>query len=75
MAARGQVIEGAIPSLPVASRHGIFFWLLRTLVKVRYTFLLSALLLGLRRQSVVTLLVWVVVLFGDSAASQAVESG
>jgi hypothetical protein len=49
MAARGQVIEGALLSRPVASRHGIFFWLLRTLVKVRYTFFVSALLLGLRR--------------------------
>jgi stage IV sporulation protein FB len=63
MAGPAQVIEGAVFSTPVASRHGIFFWLLRTLVKVRYTFFLSALLLGLRRPSVITLLEWVVVSF------------
>jgi stage IV sporulation protein FB len=56
------MIEGALLSRPVASRHGVFFWLLRTLVKVRYTFFLTAFLLGLRRQSVAALFVWVVVL-------------
>ena len=57
------MVEGAVLSRPVASRHGIFFWLLRTLVKVRYTFFLSAFLLGLRSASVATLLVWVAVVF------------
>ena len=63
MAGPAQTIDGAVFSTPVASRHGIFFWLLRTLVKVRYTFFLTALLLGLRRPSVITLLEWVVVSF------------
>jgi hypothetical protein len=31
------VIQGALSSAPVVSRHGIFFWLLRTIVRVRYT--------------------------------------
>ena len=63
MATRVPAVDGALLSSPVASRHGVFFWLLRTLVKVRYTFFLSAFLLGLRRPSVVTLFVWVGVLF------------
>lgn len=57
------MVEGAVFSRPVASRHGIFFWLLRVLVTVRYTFFLTAFLLGLRSRSVGTLFVWVVVLF------------
>ncbi len=57
------MIQGAIISRPVASRHGIFFWFLRTLVKVRYTFFLGAFILGMRRQSVGALLVWVGVVF------------
>jgi hypothetical protein len=31
------VIEGVPIRWPLASRHGIFFWSLRNLVKVRYT--------------------------------------
>jgi len=61
--ARGPAISGALLSRPVATRHGIFFWLLRTLVKVRYTFFLTSFLLGLRNRSVPTLLVWVAVVF------------
>jgi stage IV sporulation protein FB len=57
------LIEGALVSRPVASRHGVFFWLLRTLVTVRYTFFLAAFLLGLRSDSVAGLFVWVAVLF------------
>ncbi len=60
---RGHVIEGALVSRPVVSRHGVFFWLSRTLVKVRYTFFLTALLLGSRSESVASPFVWVAVLF------------
>ena len=57
------MIEGALISAPVVSRHGIFFWLLRTIVRVRYTFFLTTVLLGLRTASVGRLLVWTVVSF------------
>lgn len=57
------MIQGALVSKPVISRHGIFFWLLRTLVKVRWWFFASAVLLGLRSRSPMELLVWVVVSF------------
>jgi stage IV sporulation protein FB len=57
------MIEGALVSLPVVSRHGIFFWLLRSLVKVRWTFFLTAVLLGLRTRSVSGVAVWLGVVF------------
>jgi len=57
------VIQGALVSKPVATRNGIFFWLLRNLVRVRYTFFLVAFLAALGARSVVALLVWVAVAF------------
>jgi stage IV sporulation protein FB len=57
------MVEGALLSLPVVSRHGIFFWFLRNLVKVRYTFFLTAVLLALRTRSVEGVAVWIVVVF------------
>ena len=57
------LIQGALISLPVVSRHGIFFWFLRTLVKVRWTFFLVTVLLGLRTRSVEGVLTWIVVAF------------
>jgi hypothetical protein len=57
------VIQGALISAPVVSRHGIFFWLLRTIVRVRYTFFLTSVLLGMRTASVGRLLVWTLVSF------------
>ena len=57
------MIEGAIVSMPVVSRKGIFFWLFRSLVTVRYTFFLTSVLLGLRTRSLTAILVWVVVVF------------
>ncbi|HET6897464.1 MAG TPA: site-2 protease family protein [Vicinamibacteria bacterium] len=57
------MIQGALISAPVVSRHGIFFWLLRTIVKVRYTFFLTSVLLGMRTASVGRLLVWTLVSF------------
>jgi stage IV sporulation protein FB len=54
-------IDGPLISLPVVSRHGVFFWLLSTLVSVRYTFLLVMVLMaGVSRRSVAEILVWVV---------------
>jgi stage IV sporulation protein FB len=47
----------------VVNSRGITFWLLGTLVTVRYTFFLLALLLGLQRRSVAALLSWAVVSF------------
>jgi len=55
------MIQGALISAPVVSRHGIFFWLLRTIVKVRYTFFLTSVLLGMKVGSLSALLVWIVV--------------
>jgi membrane-associated protease RseP (regulator of RpoE activity) len=63
MASLRPVIEGALVSAPVVSRHGVFFWLLRTLVKVRYTFFLSSVLLGMSSRSIPLLLVWVIASF------------
>ena len=57
------MIQGALISAPVVSRHGIFFWLLRTIVRVRYTFFLTSVLLGMRIRSFGPLLVWIVVSF------------
>jgi hypothetical protein len=57
------MIEGALLSTPVVSRRGIFFWLLRTVVQVRYSFFLTAVLLGMRVGSLPALLVWVAVSF------------
>jgi Zn-dependent protease len=57
------LIQGALISLPVVSRHGIFFWFLRSLVKVRWTFFLVTVLLGLRTRSVEGVLTWIVVAF------------
>jgi Zn-dependent protease len=57
------MIQGALISAPVVSRHGIFFWLLRTIVKVRYTFFLTSVLLGMKVGSLSALLVWIVVSF------------
>jgi Zn-dependent protease len=54
---------GALASLPAVSRHGIFFWFLRSLVKVRWTFFLTSVLLGLRARSVTGVAVWLVVVF------------
>jgi stage IV sporulation protein FB len=60
-------VEGALISRPVVSRHGIFFWFLRSLVKVRYTFFLTTVLLGLRGASqsgwLLSLGIWIVVAF------------
>jgi hypothetical protein len=41
-----QGIEGPLVSLPVVSRHGVFFWLFSTLVTVRFTFLLVTVLMA-----------------------------
>jgi membrane-associated protease RseP (regulator of RpoE activity) len=57
------VIDGALISKPVVSANGIFFWLFRCLVRVRYTFFLAGLLLGLRLRSVVGVCVWLLVVF------------
>lgn len=57
------MIPGAFISRPVLNRHGIFYWLLRTLVKVRYTFFLVALLMGIQRGFSLAVLVWLVVVF------------
>lgn len=57
------MIEGALLSKPVFSRNGVFFWLLRCLVRVRYSFFLVSVLLALRSRSVTRILVWVVVVF------------
>lgn len=57
------MIEGALISRPVVSRKGIFFWLLRCLVKVRYTFFLTTVLLGWRIGSVSGIAIWIVVSF------------
>ncbi len=57
------MIEGALLSTPVVSRKGIFFWLFRCLVTVRFTFFLTAVLLGLRSRSLTGIGVWVVVVF------------
>jgi Zn-dependent protease len=60
MTARG--IEGPLVSVPVVSRHGIFFWLFSTLVTVRFTFFLVMILMaGLSRRSVFEILIWVIV--------------
>jgi Zn-dependent protease len=49
-------------SLPVVSRHGVFFWLFSTLVTVRFTFFLVMVLMGgMARRSVAEILVWVLV--------------
>jgi stage IV sporulation protein FB len=54
-------IDGPLISLPVVSRHGIFVWLLSTLVSVRYTFLVVMILMaGVSRRSLAQILVWVV---------------
>ena len=47
----------------MVSRHGIFFWLLRTIVSVRYTFFLTSVLLGMRTASAGRLLLWTLVSF------------
>jgi Zn-dependent protease len=55
-------IEGPLVSLPVVSRHGVFFWLFSTLVTVRFTFLLVMVLMaGLSRRSFAGIFVWVLV--------------
>lgn len=60
MTARG--VEGPLVSLPVVSRHGVFFWLFSTLVTVRFTFfLVMVLMAGLSRRSLVGILIWVLV--------------
>jgi Zn-dependent protease len=50
-------------SLPVLSRKGIFFWLLRTLVTVRWSFFLVSVLLGLRAGSATAVALWVPIVF------------
>jgi stage IV sporulation protein FB len=50
-------------SLPVFSRKGTFFWLLRTLVTVRWSFFLVTLLLGLRAGSALAVAIWIPVVF------------
>lgn len=57
------MIEGALISLPVVSRKGIFFWLFRCLVRVRYTFFLATALLGLRSRSITGIAAWLVAVF------------
>jgi len=52
------MIRGAWLSWPVFSRHGIFFWLLLHTVRIRYTFFLTSVLLGLAARSMPLLLVW-----------------
>lgn len=55
-------IEGPLASLPVVSRHGVFFWLFSTLVTVRFTFfLVMVLMAGLSRRSFAEILIWVAV--------------
>jgi hypothetical protein len=46
---------------PVFRREGIFLWLARIPVRIHYSFFLTALLLGSRRRSVGTLVVWIAV--------------
>ena len=55
--------EGALLSLPVVSREGVFFWMLRTLVKVRYSFFVTAVLFGMGARSKRALAVWIAVSF------------
>lgn len=55
-------IEGPSLSWPIVSRHGVFFWLFSTVVRIRFTFLLVAILMaGSGGRSVVQILVWIVV--------------
>lgn len=49
-------------SWPIVSRHGVFFWLFSTVVRIRFTFLLMALLMaGSSGRTAVQILVWIVV--------------
>ena len=57
------MIQGALLTTPVVSREGIFFWLLRTTVKVRYSFFVTAALLGMNARSKLALAVWIAVSF------------
>lgn len=51
--------EGPLASWPVFSRHGAFFWLFSTVVRVRYTFLIVALLIaGSAGRGLVAILTW-----------------
>jgi Zn-dependent protease len=58
------MIEGPLLSRPVFSRHGAFFWLVRNLVRVRYTFFLVSLLAASRRD-LPGILIWVGVVLGS----------
>ena len=73
------MVQGAVLSAPVASRHGIFFWLFGNVVSVRYTFFLTAMVMGMGRRTAADLLSWVIVAFaavllhelGHAAAARA----
>jgi len=52
------MIEGPLLSWPVFSRHGAFFWLLRSLVRIRYTFFLVSVLAASKRD-LSGIVVWV----------------
>jgi len=54
-------VDGQILSVPVFSRNGIFFWCGRVLVRLRYTFILVAVLMAAaHRRSVAGVLIWLV---------------
>jgi Zn-dependent protease len=57
-------IDGPLASMPVVSRHGVFFWLFSTLVSVRFTFPLVALLTAAGAgRSVAGVLIWLWMVF------------
>jgi stage IV sporulation protein FB len=53
-----RVIEGPLVSRPIFSRHGVFLWLMRSLVRIRYTFFLVSVLAASRRD-LTGILIWV----------------
>lgn len=56
---RTRQVEGRLASVPVFSRNGIFFWCFGFIVRLRYTFLIIAVILAAyHHRDVVGVLVW-----------------